>query len=251
MIKMQESVPGVYYDSSRDFQLIGHLFDLVLNAVKTDADMLFNLPFSTNSDDQLLDLMLFTFGLQLDKAKYTTQQLRSVCSIAPKLMRLKGSRAAIELLCTALLRAEGSGYATAEGLSNSFSVEIAEDAPRVDIYLSRTAACKDILMEILPYILPAGMTYTIKQSGLENKAMIRDHFTMEEKVQYTADVESVTTLSPLSPSISSTSKLGQAPILLSDEDNKYPLVQKTGLLDSLRIYRPGPGDSLTSPSDNL
>lgn len=251
MIKMQDSVPGVYYDSSRDFQLIGHLFDLVLNAVKTDADMLFNLPFSINSDDQLLDLMLFTFGLRLDKAKYTTQQLRSVCSIAPKLMRLKGSRAAIELLCTALLRAEGSGYATAEGLSNSFSVEIAEDAPRVDIYLSRTATCKDILMEILPYILPAGMTYTIKQSGLESKAMVQDHFTMEEKVQYTAEVKPVTTLSPLT---SSTGKyLGQAPTLarqlLPDEDNKYTLVQKTGLLDSLRIYRPG--DSITSPSDNL
>jgi hypothetical protein len=195
--------------------------------------------------------MLFTFGLQLDKAKYTTQQLRSVCSIAPKLMRLKGSRAAIELLCTALLRAEGSGYATAEGLSNSFSVEIAEDAPRVDIYLSRTATCKDILMEILPYILPAGMTYTIKQTGLENKAMIRDHFIMEEKVQYTADVEPVTTLGHLTSAAGR--HLGQAPTLayqlLPDEDNKYTLVQKTGLLDALRIYRPG--DSLTSPSDNL
>jgi hypothetical protein len=189
MIKIQESVPSIYYNSSRDFQFIGHLFDLVLNAVKTDADMLFNLPFSTNSDEQLLDLMSFTFGLKLDKSKYTTQQLRSVCSIAPKLMKTKGSRQAIELLCTALLRAEGSGYTTAEGVSNSFAVELAEDTPRVDIYLSRTAGCKDILMEILPYILPAGMTYTIKQSGLESKALIGEYVSYKDKVLYSAGVE--------------------------------------------------------------
>ena len=67
MVKIQESVPQIYYNSSRDFQLIGHLFDLVLNSVKTEADLLFNLPLSTNSDDQLLDLLAFTLGLRLSK----------------------------------------------------------------------------------------------------------------------------------------------------------------------------------------
>ena len=66
MIKIQESVPSIYYNSSRDFQLLGHLFDLVLNSTKTEADLLFNLPLSTNSDDQLLDLMTFTLGLRLE-----------------------------------------------------------------------------------------------------------------------------------------------------------------------------------------
>jgi hypothetical protein len=183
--------------------------------------------------------MSFTFGLKLDKAKYTTQQLRSVCSIAPKLMRLKGSRAAIELLCTVLLRAEGIAIATADGLSKSFSVEIAEDAPHVDIYLSRTATCKDILMEILPYILPAGMTYTIKLAGLESKATIQEHFVVSEKVQYTAGAQTTSAFDSLDTAEGK--YLGQAPTLTSylGENNTYTLTQKTGLLDTLRIYRPG------------
>lgn len=241
MIKIQDSVPSVYYDSSRDFQLIGHLFDIVLNAVKTDADMIFNLPFSVNSDDQLLDLMTFTFGLRLDKAKYTTQQLRSVCSIAPKLMRAKGSRYAIELLCTALLRAEGSGYATAEGISNSFSVELAADAPRIDIYLSRTAACKDILMEILPYILPAGMTYTIKQSGLDSKAIITEHVALKDQVRFNTAPSVPTILTNLSDQ-DTLDSLGHAAILKTvstetENNSSYSLQTKDGLLDNLQIYR--------------
>lgn len=232
MIKMQDSVPSIYYDSSRDFQLIGHLFDLVLNAVKTDADMLFNLPFSTNSDDQLLDLMAFTFGLKLDKAKYTTQQLRNVCSIAPKLMRTKGSRQAIELLCTALLRAEGSSYTTAEGVSNSFAVELAEDAPRVDIYLSRTTACKDILMEILPYILPAGMTYTIKQSGLAGKAIVQEKFTMSDQIIHT-------TVAPHSEftAISQADTVANPAIFERSGDPIDTLGAKQNIFTNMAVYR--------------
>ena len=155
MIRVQDSVPSVYYDSSRDFQYIGHLFDLVLNAVKTDADLLFNLPFSTNSDDQLLDLMAYTLGLRLSKDKYTSAQLRSICSVAFKMMRAKGSLKAVNLLCTALLRADS--------VSGSFNTELSEDGTELIVYITNMSTCKDILHEILPYIVPAGLVFNIKE----------------------------------------------------------------------------------------
>lgn len=153
MIKIQESVPSVYYDKSRDFQLIGHLFDLVLNSIKTEADLLFNLPLSTNSDDQLLALLAFTLGLRLSKDKYTSKQLRAVCSVAPKMMRLKGSKAAIDLLCSALVRADSSaGYVRTDYKDN-----------RLSIYVTKTSTCQDLLYELLPYIVPAGIVFDIKE----------------------------------------------------------------------------------------
>lgn len=159
MIKIQNSVPSIYYNSSRDFQLLGHLFDLVLNSTKTEADLLFNLPLSTNSDDQLLDLMTFTLGLRLNKAKYTSRQLRAICSVAPRMMRLKGSQKAIELLCTALMRAD-----SAEG---NFSIVLNEAQTELTVYITSYATCRDALHEVLPYILPAGMVFKIKEaSGL-------------------------------------------------------------------------------------
>ena len=171
MIKIQESVPGIYYNSSRDFQLLGHLFDLVLNSTKTEADLLFNLPLSTNSDDQLLDLMTFTLGLRLSKAKYTSRQLRAICSVAPKMMRLKGSQQAIELLCTALMRADA-----AEG---NFSLILNDSQTELTVYITSYATCRDALQEVLPYILPAGMVFKIKEAvgltyGVETKFNVLD-----------------------------------------------------------------------------
>lgn len=158
MIKIQDSVPSVYYNNSRDFQLIGHLFDLVLNAIKTDADLLFNLPLSINSDDQLLELMAYTFGLRLDGAKYSSKQLRAVCSVAPQMMKAKGSIKAVQLLCTALMHADG--------LEDQFTLGVEQDTELV-VSLPPTASCREIILEILPYVLPAGMVFTVVNTGAE------------------------------------------------------------------------------------
>lgn len=157
MIKMQDLTPEVYFNNSRDFQLIGHLFDLVLNATKTEAEILFSLPLSENSPDQLLNLMAMTFGLKLDMTKYTATQLRAICSIAPKMMKTKGSLQAVHYLIAALMRTEGS--------SEEYLVEQDKLNPyHITILLPTQAKHKIILDEILPYILPAGMTYSIKQA---------------------------------------------------------------------------------------
>ena len=50
MIRLQDLVPNVYYEKSRDFQFIGRLFDIVLNSVKTNSDTLYNLPSGKNKD---------------------------------------------------------------------------------------------------------------------------------------------------------------------------------------------------------
>ena len=197
MIKIQDSVPSIYYNSSRDFQLIGHLFDLVLNAVKTDADLLFNLPLSIDSDDQLLELMAYTFGLQLDKTRYTSKQLRALCSVAPQMMRAKGSEKAVRLLCTALMHADG--------LEDLFTLETSADRSELTISLSTLASCKEIILEILPYILPAGMVFNIVSTGLSetkthSKIEMQDSVLIEqvawpEPQLEIADLPSLSTLS--------------------------------------------------------
>jgi hypothetical protein len=154
---MQDLTPDVYYNNSRDFQFIGRLFDLVLNATKTEADILFSLPLSANSPDHLLSLMATTFGLRLDITKYTSTQLRAICSVAPKLMKYKGSLRAIHYLCSALLRTEGMAeeYLIEQDLNNPCHIIIS---------LPTQAKHKAILDELLPYITPAGITYSIRQA---------------------------------------------------------------------------------------
>lgn len=174
MIRIKDSVPSIYYDSSRDFQYIGHLFDLVLNAVKTDADLLFNLPLSINSDDQLLELMAYTFGLRLDKSKYNSKQLRALCSITPQMLRAKGSIRAVNLLCTALMHADG--------LEDYYTLTVSEDSTKLTISLSDLASCKEIILEILPYILPAGVIFEIISVGMSDTSVFNTEIEISDKV---------------------------------------------------------------------
>lgn len=237
MIRIQDSVPEIYYNSSRDFQLLGHLFDLVLNSTKTEADLLFNLPLSQNSDDQLLDLMTFTLGLRLSKAKYTSRQLRAICSIAPKMMRLKGSRQAISLLCTALMRADA-----AEG---SFSLTLNDSQTELTVYITSYATCRDALQEILPYILPAGMVFKIKESAertyeAETKVMLKtDHV----KLAVTGATSEIIDLRDTSIKDSSTRVeefvIGNAPADSEQSDYLYDLESVLpGLLTTTTIIDP-------------
>ena len=86
MIKLQDYTPDVYYNESRDFQFIGRLYDIVLNYVKTNADLLYDLPLSDNSDSQFIELLAFTLGFQ-PKHKYTAKHLRAICSVFSDILR--------------------------------------------------------------------------------------------------------------------------------------------------------------------
>lgn len=151
MIRLQDSTPAVYYNESRDFQLIGRLYDLVLNAVKTDADIISSLPSGDNLPDSLLDLYAMTLGLKLRTSRYTSAHLRAVCKVFPELLRTKGSIHSIRVLCNALL--------AAEGISEKIDVSIDGYTMRLSIpgrYLYTA-----LLEDILNYILPAGMDYVL------------------------------------------------------------------------------------------
>lgn len=180
MIRMQELTPEVYYNNSRDFQLLCHLFDLVLNSTKTEADILFNLPLSTNSPDQLLNLMSTTFGLRLDMTKYTAAQLRAICSVAPRLMKYKGSLQAVHYLVAALMRVEGAAeeYLIEQDMNDPYHITIS---------LPTQAKHKAILDEILPYITPAGVTYSIKQAYFVITASSTS-YNLSQKVRVSKDI---------------------------------------------------------------
>ena len=77
MIKLQDYTPEVYYKSSRDFQFIGRLYDLVLNYVKTNADSIYYNPLSDNSNQGMTELLALTLGFR-SKYHYTTKQLRAI-----------------------------------------------------------------------------------------------------------------------------------------------------------------------------
>lgn len=147
MIRLQDLVPNVYYEKSRDFQFIGRLFDIVLNSVKTNSDTLYNLPSGKNKDERLLNLLAFTLGFQ-PKHHYNSKQLEAICSVLPLVIKNKGSLNAIIIATNAILHAEG--------LTQPLDYSI---TPResITLYLPTQLSDLTLLSDLMNYILPAGI----------------------------------------------------------------------------------------------
>ena len=149
MIKLEELTPKVYYNQSRDFQFIGRLYDLVLNSIKTNTELVNYLPLDRNTDQQLLNLMAFTLGFKL-KHNYNTAQLTALCNVFSYALKNKGNIKSIVSVCDAVLNAEGIRANTSYALHDTELI----------LYLPSTLTDITLLRDLLDYILPAGMSCT-------------------------------------------------------------------------------------------
>jgi hypothetical protein len=176
MIKLRDFTPSVYYNESRDFQLLGRLFDTVLNETKTNIDLLYNLPFSENSPEETLELWALTLGLQ-NTQNYDATQLRAICGVFPQMLRAKGSLKAIELACKALFYAEGS--------TSAFYVEQVKSnnvITGIKIFVPSELKGITILQSVLDYIIPAGLSCSL----IRNEVLKSENLTavnMQSKIK--------------------------------------------------------------------
>lgn len=157
MIKLQEYTPEVYYKQSRDFQFIGRLYDLVLNSVKTNADMIYDIPSSDAAGSKMIDLLTLTLGFKA-RHNYNVKQLAAICSILPTILRNKGTLLAIKIACQALLNAEGitdNANIIADWTENPASIF------SLIIYIPPALTDLSLLLDLLSYILPAGISCEI------------------------------------------------------------------------------------------
>ncbi len=176
MIRLQDLVPAVYYDKSRDFQFIGRLYDIVLNHIKTNADLLYDLPNGKNKDKRLLNLLALTLGFQT-KHNYNSKQLEAICSVLPLIMKNKGSLAAIVIATNALLHAEG--------LTQALDYKVIPNRS-ITLYLPAELSDLTLLTDLMDYILPAGI-YCKFVKELKSTHTIETTITTKDTVMYKTD----------------------------------------------------------------
>ena len=176
MIRLQDLVPAIYYDKSRDFQFIGRLYDIVLNHIKTNADLLYDLPNGKNKDKRLLNLLALTLGFQT-KHTYNSKQLEAICSVLPLIMKNKGSLMAIVIATNALLHAEG--------LTQALDYKVIPNKSII-LYLPAELSDLTLLTDLMDYILPAGI-YCEVIKELKSTYTIETTITTRDTVIYKTD----------------------------------------------------------------
>ena len=159
MINFYNHVPLVYTSASRDFQYLSWLINVVLNSVKHNVDDMYYLP-NTKSDAQLTELLALTLGFKV-KRNYDKNQLVALVSALPSILKYKGTKKSIEMAANALVDSVGSlGDASVEVVGAEVIVTLPRDLSDITLFL-----------DLLDYILPAGMTCHIKRKNVERQAI--------------------------------------------------------------------------------
>lgn len=159
MIKTRNLVPGIYYNESRDFQVLGRTFDILFNHVKTNVDLMKGLPFSKNCDIHLLPLLSVSLGFT-NKRNYSNEELSALCSSFIYLLKIKGTKEAIQEAVNLMLHAHHI---------NKIANVKQDDDFNFNIYIPEELDDTTILNDIFEYILPSGFTYNFINASLGHK----------------------------------------------------------------------------------
>lgn len=156
MFRLQDKVPEVYINESRDFQLICRLYDCVNSGVKFNIDSINNVFDYTKIKDRLLELMCTRVGF-FPKAQIDSNSLRYIVANFPYILKYKGSLKGIESAVTIALKCANAEIDAIISSSNDI-----ENAGIVDIALSEYIDTT-VLDELMQYVLPAGYIYTVSK----------------------------------------------------------------------------------------
>lgn len=160
MIKVKDSVPSIYYEESRDFQVFGNSFEAVFNYLKTNVDLINENPLDRRSSHLVIKLITKTLGFE-SKHEYDMDDLRTLCSIFVECIKNKGTLNSINKAISGLLNSQH--------IASEF--KIIQNGSDLMIYLPNNIRDTVLLDDIFDYILPAGITYNFSFGtyALENK----------------------------------------------------------------------------------
>lgn len=181
MIDTLKITPSIYSKESRDYQLIGRLYNAVFNYAKMSIDGMNNFPLSKDSDKRFLDLVAKTIGFE-SKHSYNTENLYALCSSFKKIVSHKGTKKAIEELLSVLLNSQN--------IDKLFKVDVYTNKNTgkfkpYSIVIYVPTELNDIIMleDMMSYILPAGFVYEIYVRDIEETDEVKDDFSFEASVK--------------------------------------------------------------------
>lgn len=226
MITTERQTPSAYSNESRDYQLFGHLFDFIFNNAKINIDSMLNYPLSKNTDKRFLDLIVRTLGF-FTKHEYSYKDLLSVASAFKEMMRIKGTIESIRIAVTVLLYAQGLDT-TVYVFPNEYNTEI---------YIPVRLDDKTILEDILDYILPAGITYSIFSVNLSENNMneeIQFQDTMHKTMLTTAQISTRLSITEDGGVVGSTSTFENGIIVTGLPDERTSTEEKPKVVAKIK-----------------
>lgn len=158
LLRVENNVPTVYCNDSRDFQLLCRLYTAVVNTVKFDIDSMHYLTQTQLCKSEVLDLLATKLGF-LTNREYEGDKLRYILSAFPDMVKNKGSLLAIKQCINTFLkiyniRTNILVWYTAEATT---VYNVALDDHTIIVGLNEALrGGTQVLQDMLRFILPVG-----------------------------------------------------------------------------------------------
>lgn len=174
MIDIIKQTPREYSSQSRDYQVIARLYTALFNYVKTYIDNMS--VWDTNIDNRLTSLRASTLNFEPDHA-WDLDDLEAITTCFKYLMRNKGTVKALEYCVDILLRIENI-------VGESIDEVVTMSNYNVTIRVPDDLFTLGIVEDLVKYLLPSGLTYTIikyKSYNLSDEMYTDIYFNEPEK----------------------------------------------------------------------
>lgn len=156
MFRLQNNVPEVYVDKSRDFQLFCRLYDSCFGGVKFSIDSMSRLTNTKQCDSSVLELLKTKLGL-FSTVEVDATELRYLLQAFPTIMRYKGSKRSVEYIKILYTKMYSNVSVPEVEYGNDWTLKfIFSEPPKND----------KLLLELLQFVLPTGyiITYDVAES---------------------------------------------------------------------------------------
>lgn len=151
MFLVENNVPDVYVNESKDFQLISRLYDLVIQSTRFSIDSMDNISDTLLCNNVLLPLIGTKVGF-FTQSKHTDATLRKVLAAFPYIMKYKGSKEGLYLVLNLF-----------ERITNTkVSLQETDDPNNIIIRFYNYMINVELLYELIEYIRPTGLMFTIE-----------------------------------------------------------------------------------------
>lgn len=171
VFRLQNNVPQVYVDKSRDFQMMCRVLDTLHGSVMYDITTMQNLTNPMKINDTMLRLYATKVGF-FTNVSIDSNVLRYIVSAFPYIVKNKGNIRGIRRAVATIIRAE-----SVPDSMNDYNVVIDNSEHRINIYTFVTLKNRVALEEVLKYVIPTG--YDVHISSAVEAPEIRTKYTYD------------------------------------------------------------------------
>lgn len=167
LFKLEENVPDIYVEMSRDFQLLCRVYDIFVNSnIITQSKIRQQLNID-QIDDTLLKLLAGRLGFNSDNY-IPTEVMRNILLQFPFMIKNKGTKIGIEQAIKSVIKQTSN-------VSNVYVSDITIATGEIDVtVVSDDASAVDTsyLADVLKYVVPVGYIVNVKISQASTNSTI-------------------------------------------------------------------------------